>query len=44
VREEHHLGRFNTPEAAAEFIHFLHRKMPNTSGQVFQLDSRRGFF
>lgn len=40
----HYLGRFNTPEAAAEFILFLEEKMPHTSGQVFQLDSRAGFF
>lgn len=44
VLAEHHLERFNTPGVAAEFIHFLHDRMPNTSGQVFQLDSRRGFF
>ena len=44
VRESHHLGRFNTPEATAEFIRFLHERMPHTSGQVFQLDSRQGFF
>lgn len=44
VKDEHHLGRFNTPEAAAEFILFLEERMPHTSGQVFQLDSRRGFF
>lgn len=44
VMAEHHLGRFNTPEAAAEFIRFLDERMPHTSGQVFQLDSRRGFF
>jgi 3-oxoacyl-[acyl-carrier protein] reductase len=36
----HHLGRFNTPPAVADFIHFLHHHMPHTSGQVFQLDSR----
>jgi 3-oxoacyl-[acyl-carrier protein] reductase len=44
VRAAHHLGRFNTPEAAAEFIFFLHTHMHHTSGQVFQLDSRTGFF
>jgi 3-oxoacyl-[acyl-carrier protein] reductase len=44
VRTSHHLGRFNTPAAAAEFIRFLHDRMSHTSGQVFQLDSRPGFF
>lgn len=44
VMAEHLLGRFNTPEAAADFIRFLDERMPHTSGQVFQLDSRRGFF
>lgn len=38
--EKHVLGRFNTPEAVADFVTFLHQKMPNTSGQVFNLDSR----
>ena len=44
VKEEHRLGRFNTPVATAGFIRFLDEEMPHTSGQVFQLDSRRGFF
>jgi 3-oxoacyl-[acyl-carrier protein] reductase len=44
VLASHQLGRFNTPAAAAEFIRFLHERMPHTSGQVFQLDSRQGFF
>lgn len=44
VCASHHLGRFNTPKATAGFIHFLHNRMPHTSGQVFQLDSREGFF
>jgi len=38
--EAHALGRFNTTEAAARFIRFLHLEMPHTSGQVFNLDSR----
>ena len=38
--EKHTLGRFNTPEAVAEFITHLHQRMPHTSGQVFNLDSR----
>lgn len=40
VRRDHTLGRFNTVEAAARFLLHLHRDLPHTSGQVFQLDSR----
>jgi 3-oxoacyl-[acyl-carrier protein] reductase len=40
ILENHALGRFNTPEAVAKFIRFLHEQLPDTSGQVFQLDSR----
>ncbi len=40
VLESHVLGEFNTPEVTAEFILFLEERMPHTSGQVFQLDSR----
>lgn len=40
VLADHALGRFNTCEAVARFIRFLHRDLPHTSGQVFQLDSR----
>jgi 3-oxoacyl-[acyl-carrier protein] reductase len=40
VRELHALGEFNTADSAAEFILFLEQRMPHTSGQVFQLDSR----
>lgn len=40
VRKLHFLGKLNTPEAAAEFIRFLHERMPHTSGQIFSLDSR----
>ena len=40
VRELHALGESNTPDMAAEFILFLEQRMPHTSGQVFQLDSR----
>jgi 3-oxoacyl-[acyl-carrier protein] reductase len=36
----HSLGRLNTCDRAAAFIHFLHHELPHTSGQVFQLDSR----
>jgi 3-oxoacyl-[acyl-carrier protein] reductase len=36
----HSLGRLNTCERVAAFIHFLHHELPHTSGQVFQLDSR----
>lgn len=42
VRAEHVLGHFNTVEAVAEFLLTLHERMPHTSGQVFQLDSRVG--
>jgi 3-oxoacyl-[acyl-carrier protein] reductase len=40
VRQDHLLGRFNTPAAVAKFIRHLHEDLPHTSGQVFQLDSR----
>lgn len=40
VMNQHALGRFNTPEAVAKFIRYLHEDLPHTSGQVFQLDSR----
>lgn len=43
VENDHHLGRFNTVREVAAFIRFLDEKLPHTSGQVFQLDSRRGF-
>jgi len=42
VREDHALGRFNTPDAVASFLVQLHDHLPHTSGQVFQLDSRIG--
>lgn len=42
VLRDHTLGRFNTPEAVADFLLHLHGKMPHTSGQVFRLDSRTG--
>lgn len=40
VLGEHMLGSFNTPAAVAGFIRFLHEELPQTSGQVFRLDSR----
>jgi NAD(P)-dependent dehydrogenase (short-subunit alcohol dehydrogenase family) len=40
VLGRHVLGRYNTPEAVADFITYLHQHMPHTSGQVFNLDSR----
>lgn len=40
IRSLHHLGEFNTPAAAAEFVWFLEERMPFTSGRAFQLDSR----
>lgn len=43
VLRMHALGRLNTCENAAKFIHFLHQEMPETSGQVFRLDSRPEF-
>lgn len=43
VLDMHTLGRLNTCENAAKFIRFLHQEMPDTSGQVFQLDSRLHF-
>lgn len=39
-KEKHTLGRFNTPEAVGDFVAYLHQKLPHTSGQVFNLDSR----
>ncbi|BCX47695.1 beta-ketoacyl-ACP reductase [Haloferula helveola] len=42
VRREHALGRFNDTESVAAFLVHLHRQLPYTSGQVFQLDSRIG--
>jgi 3-oxoacyl-[acyl-carrier protein] reductase len=40
VLAAHTLGRLNTCDRVAAFIHFLHHELPHTSGQVFQLDSR----
>lgn len=40
VCESHVMGEFNTPDLVAEFILFLQERMPFTSGQIFQLDSR----
>ena len=40
ILKSHTLGRFNTPAAVGKFIYHLHHDLPNTSGQVFQLDSR----
>ncbi|MGL5019659.1 MAG: SDR family NAD(P)-dependent oxidoreductase, partial [Luteolibacter sp.] len=40
ILNDHVLGRFNTPAAVAKFIRFLHEHLPETSGQVFQLDNR----
>lgn len=41
VLEVHALGRFNTVMQVSKFIRHLHHELPNTSGQIFQLDSRR---
>jgi hypothetical protein len=43
VLENHVLCRFNTCHEVAAFIRFLHRELPHTSGQVFQLDNRPQF-
>ncbi|MBK1830038.1 SDR family oxidoreductase [Verrucomicrobiaceae bacterium R5-34] len=40
AEKKHVLGRFNSAEAVANFISFLHQQLPHTSGQVFNLDSR----
>lgn len=40
ILADHALGHFNTPAVAAKFIRYLHEHLPNTSGQIFQLDSR----
>ena len=40
ILTDHVLGRYNTPQAVAEFIRHLHEHLPSTSGQHFQLDSR----
>lgn len=40
VFSAHRLGRLNTCDRVAAFIHFLHHELPHTSGQIFQLDSR----
>lgn len=37
---KHVLGRFNTTESVAHFLTNLHLHMSETSGQVFNLDSR----
>lgn len=42
VQAEHVLGTFNTCGNVASFIRHLHERLPCTSGQVFQLDSRPG--
>lgn len=42
VQRAHSLARFNSEEAVASFLVHLHRQLPHTSGQVFQLDSRIG--
>ena len=40
IRNRHVLGRYNTAEAVAGFVTYLHQHLPHTSGQVFNLDSR----
>lgn len=41
VLADHAFPAFNTPAIVAGFIRHLHDHMPHTSGQLFQLDSRR---
>jgi 3-oxoacyl-[acyl-carrier protein] reductase len=43
ITADHALGRFNTCKTTARFVCFLHHQLPDTSGQVFQLDSRTDF-
>jgi len=43
IRAAHVLGRFNTCTNVAAFVRFLHHELTETSGQVFQLDSRTEF-
>jgi 3-oxoacyl-[acyl-carrier protein] reductase len=40
ILADHALGRLNNVMAVARFATFLHEHLPETSGQVFQLDSR----
>lgn len=40
ISNAHVLGRFNHPQTVGKFIRFLHEDLTETSGQVFQLDSR----
>jgi 3-oxoacyl-[acyl-carrier protein] reductase len=40
VKNMHCLQRYNTEESVAAFVHSLHTKLPHTSGQIFNLDSR----
>lgn len=41
VLAAHALARFNTVKEVSKFIRHLHHELPHTSGQIFQLDSRR---
>lgn len=40
ICDRHVLGRYNTVEAVAGFVSYLHLSLPHTSGQIFNLDSR----
>lgn len=40
VLEQHCLRQYNTENSVAKFVHFLHKHMTYTSGQIFNLDSR----
>ncbi|MFC5050722.1 SDR family NAD(P)-dependent oxidoreductase [Rubritalea spongiae] len=40
VKKKHVLFSFNSPDKVAQFVRFLDQTMTQTSGQVFNLDSR----
>lgn len=40
TKQKHTLNEFNTAEATGKFLRCLHLEMEQTSGQVFNLDSR----
>lgn len=41
IKSEHRIKALNTIEITADFIYYLENKLIHTSGQIFQLDSRR---
>ena len=40
ILSAHTLGRFNKSGTVARFVRYLHEQLPDTSGQILQLDSR----